>query len=386
MKPIHYGKHNISEADIKAVAETLRSDFLTQGPKAKEFEIAFARYIGANYGVAVNNGTSALHLCMLALGVNEHSRVITTPITFAASANCVRFCGGQVDFVDIDPDTALIDLREVEKKLSAAPKGTYSGIIPVDFAGYPVDMEQLHDLAEQYDLWVVEDACHAPGGYFTDSKGEKQFCGNGVYAEGAIFSFHPVKHIACGEGGMVVTNQKDFHDRVLRLRSHGITKDPELLHENHGGWYYEMQELSENCRITDFQAALGISQLSRADQGLARRREIAHIYDQAFQDLQGMRPLTQESDVPGHAYHLYVILAERRLELYNYLQEKNIFSQVHYIPVHLMPYYRQFGWKKGDFPVAEAYYEQCLSLPLYPSLTDEEQNFVIEQIYSFYGS
>jgi UDP-4-amino-4,6-dideoxy-N-acetyl-beta-L-altrosamine transaminase len=389
MKPIPYGRQHITQADIDAVIETLQSDLLTQGPKVEEFEKKFAAYIGSTYAVAVSNGTAALHLCALALGVNTDSRVITTPITFAASANCIRYCGGTVDFADINPQTALLDIQRVRKLIESKPKGYYSGIIPVDFAGYPVDMEAYRTLADEFGLWVIEDACHAPGGYFTDSKGNRQNCGNGQYADLAIFSFHPVKHIATGEGGMITTKRKDLYEKLLLLRTHGITKNPALLHENHGGWYYEMQTLGYNYRIPDMLTALGISQLSRADKGIARRRAIAASYDEAFRNkgnIKVLNPAVYNSSAGekiSHAYHLYVILVKDRKGLYDYLRAQHIFAQVHYIPVHTMPDYKSLGWKKGNFPLAEAYYEQCISLPMFPSLTDEEQAYVIKKVLSF---
>ncbi|MFH1119629.1 MAG: UDP-4-amino-4,6-dideoxy-N-acetyl-beta-L-altrosamine transaminase [Bacteroidota bacterium] len=382
-KIIPYGRQHITDEDIQAVVETLKSDFLTQGPKIAEFENAFAKYIGVKYAVAVSNGTAALHLCTLALGVKPGDKVITTPITFAASANCVRYAGGDVVFADINPETYLIDIDAVERLLKASPKGTYTGIIPVDFAGRAVDLEAYRSLADEYGCWIIEDACHAPGGYSINKKGMNHNCGNGDFADLAIFSFHPVKHIACGEGGMVTTNNEALYKELLLLRSHGITKEPDLLTENHGGWYYEMQELGFNYRLTDFQAAMGISQLKRADEGLKRRREIAATYEKAFSDAEFIK--RQSGVVEGHGYHLYIIEVEDRKGLYEHLRKHNIFSQVHYIPVHLMPYYRAFGWKKGDFPNAERYYERCLSLPMFPTLTDEELSFVIKSIVDFYN-
>jgi UDP-4-amino-4,6-dideoxy-N-acetyl-beta-L-altrosamine transaminase len=379
MKPIPYGRQHITEEDIAAIADTLRSDYLTQGPQIDAFEKAFAAYIGVEYAVAVSNGTAALHLCAMALQVKPGSRVITTPLTFVASANCVRYCGGEVFFADIDPDTYLLDIRAVRRLLDSKPKGYFSGLIPVDFAGMPVNLEAYRQLAHEYGLWIIEDACHAPGGYFIDSKGRNQQCGNGNFAELAIFSFHPVKHIATGEGGMITTNDPALYERLQLLRTHGITKKSEQLLENHGGWYYEMQELGYNYRLTDFQAALGLSQLQRADTGLARRKQIAQQYDEAFRSCPIRRPVQAE----GHAYHLYVIQVADRKGLYDYLREKNIFTQVHYIPVHLQPYYQQMGHRKGDFPVAEEYYQHCLSLPMYPTLTEEEQFYVIEQVINF---
>lgn len=382
MNPIPYGRQHITDEDIQAVVETLKSDYLTQGPKIQEFEEAFSKYIGSKYAVAVANGTAALHLCTLALGVKEGDKVITTPITFAASANCVRYAGGEVVFADIDPETYLLDIKEVEKLLRAAPKGTYKGIIPVDFAGRAIDLEAYRKLADEYGCWIIEDACHAPGGYFNDSKGNKRHCGNGNFADLAIFSFHPVKHIASGEGGMITTDDESLYKRLLLLRTHGITKEADLLKENHGVWYYEMQELGYNYRLTDFQASLGHSQLKSADEGLARRREIASLYYKAFSGKTFIK--RQSGVVDGHAYHLYIIEVDNRKALYDYLRENNIFAQVHYIPVHLMPYYKQFGWRDGDMPNAEKYYKCCLSLPMFPTLSKEEQAFVIKTINEFF--
>ncbi|MEO8416651.1 MAG: aminotransferase class I/II-fold pyridoxal phosphate-dependent enzyme, partial [Ginsengibacter sp.] len=227
INPIPYGRQNITEGDILAVIETLQSDFLTQGPKVGEFEKAFASYVGAKYAVAVANGTAALHLCAMALRIESGQKVITTPITFVASANCIKYCGGDVMFADIDPQTYLLDITEVKKILNASPRGTYSGLIPVDFAGLVVDMEAYRKLADEYGLWIIEDACHAPAGFFTDSNGKQQLCGNGQWADLSIFSFHPVKHIACGEGGMITTNKKELYERLLTLRTHGITRKEE---------------------------------------------------------------------------------------------------------------------------------------------------------------
>ncbi|WP_250131152.1 UDP-4-amino-4,6-dideoxy-N-acetyl-beta-L-altrosamine transaminase [Cloacibacterium caeni] len=391
-KVIPYGRQNITQEDIDIVVEALKSDYLTQGPKILEFENAFAKYVGSKYAVAVANGTAALHLCTLALDVKKGQKVITTPITFAASANCVRYCDGEVIFADIDPETYLLDFDSVKSILEASPMGTYQGIIPVDFAGRAVDLEKFRKLADEYNLWIIEDSCHAPGGCFIDEKGNEQNCGNGNFADLAIFSFHPVKHIASGEGGMITTNNEVLYQKLLMLRTHGIVKSNELYTnsiEFAGGkdtyplWYMEMQELGFNYRLTDFQAALGLSQLKRADEGLQRRREIAKTYYEAFKNKSFIKG--QSGVVEGHAYHLYIIEVENRLELYNYLRTKNIFAQIHYIPCHLMPYYREFGWKEGDMPKAEKYYKHCISLPMYPNLTKQEQEFVIENIIKFYS-
>jgi UDP-4-amino-4,6-dideoxy-N-acetyl-beta-L-altrosamine transaminase len=373
------------------VIETLQSDYLTQGPKIAEFEKAFADYVGSKYAVAVSNGTAALHLCAMAMDVKPGEKVITTPITFAASANCIRYCGGEVVFADIDPSTYLLDINKVRGLLEASPKGTYAGIIPVDFAGRAVNLEQFRLLASEFNLWMIEDACHAPGAYFTDSKGNKQLCGNGNYADLAIFSFHPVKHIACGEGGMITTNDETLYKRLLKLRTHGIVKDDSQYSNSidfAGGtdtyplWYMEMQELGYNYRLTDFQAALGSSQLKRADQGLEKRKEIAKRYSDAFSGKDFI--VGQSGIVEGHAYHLYIIEVKNRLGLYNFLRTQGIYAQIHYIPCHLMPYYRQQGWNEGDLPHAETYYRHCISLPMYPTLTDTEQDFVITQILGHY--
>ncbi|MDR7372364.1 UDP-4-amino-4,6-dideoxy-N-acetyl-beta-L-altrosamine transaminase [Flavobacterium aquidurense] len=393
---IPYGRQNITQEDINVVISALQSDYLTQGPKIGEFEKAFADYVGSKYAVAVSNGTAALHLCALALDVKEGDKVITTPITFAASANCIRYCGGEVVFSDIDSDTYLLDIEKVRKLLESSPKGTFKGIIPVDFAGRAVDLESFRKLANEHGLWIIEDACHAPGGYFKSLDNSNQNCGNSKFADLAIFSFHPVKHIACGEGGMITTNDEILYKKLLALRTHGITKN-ELEYTNsvsfangvddetvevYPSWYMEMQTLGFNYRLTDFQAALGISQLKRADEGLVRRREIASIYNKAFSEKSFLK--SQSGVVDGHAYHLYVLEVEDRLGLYNYLRENKIFAQIHYIPCHLMPYYKNLGWKEGDMPNAEAYYKNCISLPMYPTLSNEEQLYVINKIEEYY--
>lgn len=378
-KPIPYGKQNITQADIDAVVDVLNSDYLTQGPKIAEFENAFAQYIGCKYAVAVANGTAALHLCTLALGVKEGDKVITTPITFSASANCVRYCNGEVLFADIDEQSFLIDFDQIENTLKN--NTNVKGIIPVDFAGNAVNLEKLREIANKYNCWIIEDACHAPGGYFIDSKEQKQNCGNGNFADLAIFSFHPVKHIATGEGGMITTNNEALYQKLLMLRTHGITKDATLMTKNDGGWYMEMQTLGFNYRMPDMLCAIGITQLSRAKEGLQKRKQIASRYDEAFKDNAHIN-LPNYSE--GHAFHLYVIKVENRLGLYDFLKAHQIYAQVHYIPVHTMPYYQSLGYKIGDYPKAERYYEQCLSIPMYPSLSIEQQNYVIEKINEFY--
>jgi UDP-4-amino-4,6-dideoxy-N-acetyl-beta-L-altrosamine transaminase len=384
MKTIPYGKQSVTDDDIQSVIDVLKSDFWTQGPKVKEFEEAFASYVGSKYAVAVSNGTAALHLCTLALNVKPGDKVITSPITFVASANCVQYCGGEVIFADIDRETYLLDINEVRKLLIADKKNEIKGIIPVDFAGRVVDMEAFRKLADEFNCWLIEDACHAPGGSFNNFKGERISSGGGIYADLAIFSFHPVKHIAAGEGGMITTNNKDLYDKLLILRTHGIQQNPALRIYDDSLWYYEMQELGYNYRLTDIQAALGNSQLKRANEGLEKRREIAKIYKEAFI---GNLLIKDRNDgqSENHAYHLYVIEVNHRKELHKYLRENGIFCQIHYIPAHLMSYYRQIGWKPGDLPNAEDYYSCCISLPMYPTLMEEEQNLVIKSIFKFFN-
>jgi UDP-4-amino-4,6-dideoxy-N-acetyl-beta-L-altrosamine transaminase len=398
-KSIPYGKQNITEDDIKSVSEALLGNNLTQGPLIKEFEENFAKYVGVKYAVAVTNGTAALHLSALALSVKPGDKVITTSLTFAASANCIRYCGGEIFFIDIDPNTFLIDLDKVEKLLKNSPKGSYKGIIPVDFAGRAVNLERCKKIAEEYGLWIIEDACHAPGASFVDSNGYTQKAGNGNFADLAIFSFHPVKHIATGEGGIITTNNEILYKKLQLLRSHGITRDSSIFKNSivqagglitdneYPGWYMEMLELGFNYRITDFQCALGISQLKRADKGLSKRTEIAKKYDLAFQNIKKIKSPSLEINpnfIDKHAYHLYVLLVEDRLGLYNHLKANGIFAQIHYYPVHLMPYYRDFGWIENDLPFVEDYYSKCISLPIYPTLTEEEQQYVIKTIINYY--
>lgn len=378
MGPIPYGRQNIEQDDIDAVVKTLTADFLTQGPKVKEFEDKFAEYVGAKFAVAVNNATSGLHLAVLALNLKRGERVITTPITFAASANCVRYAGGEVWFADIDPDTYLISLESTKNLIESKPKGFFKGIIPVDFAGLPVNLEEFRNLADEHDLWIIEDAAHAPGGCFTDSKGEHQKCGNGNFADLAVFSFHPVKHIACGEGGMITTNSEALYNKLSLLRTHGITKDN--MAEDHGGWYYEMQELGFNYRLTDIQSALGITQLFKNVAGVIRRNEIADEYKKAFEGKIKFQSLPQGM---VNAHHLFVIEVYDRKGLYDFLRTNNMFAQIHYIPVHTLPYYREIGYSNTNLSNSENYYSKCISLPMYPSLTTDEQMFVIEKVLNY---
>ena len=382
MKPIPYGHQYITAEDIQAVVEALNSDWITQGPKGEEFEKNFASLVGAKYAVTCSNGTAALHISALSLGVKPGDRVIVTPLTFVASANCVRYCGGDVEFCDIDPETFLMDYDKLKAKLESHPKGYYKGIVPVDFAGYPIDGEKFRKLADEYGLWIIEDACHAPGAYFVDSKGNKQMSGNGRFAECTVFSFHPVKHITCGEGGMVTTNDDAIYKKLCMFRSHGVTKDPELMTKNDGGWYYEMLDLGFNYRMTEMQAALGNSQLKRLDWSLHRRHEIAERYNAAFADVPEIQiPKTAEGFY--HALHLYIIRVPDRKGLYDFLRANGVMVQIHYYPVNLQPYYLKLGNKRGDLPIVENYYEHCISLPMFPTLTEEEQEYTIAKVKEY---
>lgn len=378
MNSIPYGRQHIDQDDIDAVVSTLQSDFLTQGPIVKQFEDQFSAYIGAKYAVAVSNATAGLHLANLALGLKKGDRIITTPITFAATANSARYCGAEVWFADIDTDTYLLSLESTRNLIESKPNGFFKGIIPVDFAGLPVNMEAFRALADEYNLWLIEDACHAPGGYFIDAKGEQQMCGNGNYADIGIFSFHPVKHIACGEGGMITTNSDELYHKLVTLRTHGITKV--AMSENHGGWFYEMQQLGFNYRLTDIQSALGITQLAKNHKGVERRNEIAKKYKSAFKDKIKYQDLPQGF---YNAHHLFVIEVEQRKALYDFLRTKNIYAQIHYIPIHTMPYYKQIGYEGADLKHAENYYSKCISLPMYPTLSKTEQEYIINKIFEF---
>lgn len=362
MKTYSYGKQNISEDDIKAVVEVLKSPYLTCGPKVKEFEKAICDYTGAKYCVALNSATSALHVAMMALGVGQGDEVITTPITFLASANCARYCGADVKFADIESDTANINPDEIEKHITDKTKA----IIPVHFAGQSCDMEKIYKIAQKHNLKIVEDAAHAIG---SEYKGKKVGCCE--YSDMVVFSFHPVKTITTAEGGAVVTNNKELYEKLCAYRSHGMHKDGEMANT----WEYEMRELGYNYRMTDVQAALGISQLKRLDEFKKRRREIVDFYNKNL----NIEHLI-EKDFSNACFHLYPILIENRKDFYFKARQKGLFLQVHYIPVHTQPYYQTQGYKWGDYPKAEEYYNHCISLPLYPDLTDEDLEEIVKRI------
>lgn len=367
---IPYGRQWLDEEDIQAVAQVMRSDFITTGPKADKFEQEVAEYTGANYAVAVSNGTAALHIACLAAGIQPGDEVITTAITFAASANCVLYCGGRPVFADIDPVTYNIDPEDVRRKITSRTKA----VIPVHFAGQPCRMDAIHQLAEEYGLTVIEDGAHALGAEYQGRK-------IGGLSQMTIFSFHPVKPITTGEGGMVVTNDEKLYRRLKLLRSHGITREEDLMEKNEGGWYYEQLELGYNYRMTDIQAALGSSQLKKLDGFIARRKEIAHIYSQAFRAEEGMILPTVIPEAES-GWHLYVIQAVKRgrKEVYDALRKAGLNINVHYIPVYHHPYYQRHGYSGVCCPNAEKLYQRMISLPIFPALKEEEQQYVIDTV------
>ncbi len=378
---IPYGKQTIDQHDIDSVVSVLKSDFLTQGPAVLNFEQEFAKAVGSKFAVAFCNATAALHAGFKALNKNSTKKVLVSSITFAASANCVLYEGGNVEFVDIDPNSFNLDLNIVEEKLKKDPNG-YQGIIPVDFAGLPVDIERLRQIADRYNLWIMEDACHAIGGGFYDSRNEFIKCGSGIYSDLTVFSFHPVKHIATGEGGMLTTNNESLYKHLLKLRSHGIERNEAFFDSpSHGGWYHEMQELGYNYRMSDINAALGASQLRKLSPNIERRLQVAKTYRNALKNSAFSYQVFDEKKL--NAYHLFVIQTDRRKELYDYLKSQDIYSQVHYLPVHKHPYYQKNGFKDVTLPNAERFYNKALSLPMYHGMTDEELEYVLNKIEKF---
>ena len=378
---ISYGHQSISEEDIEAVGKVLRSPFLTTGPVAAEFESSLCDLTGAKHAIVCSNGTTALHLACLGIGISKDDLGITSPITFLASANCVEFCGGRTDFVDIDPETLCLSPEKLEAycKTVAVPKV----VIPVDFAGIPADLPAIHALSKKYGFRTIEDAAHSIGSSY-EWNGHQVSCGACVHSELAIFSFHPVKTITCGEGGAVLTNDDKMAERLRRMRSHGIEKRVDLLTKSDGPWYHEMTDLSYNCRITDFQCALGRSQLKRLQYFKERRRDIVDRYSSAFS---AFEELTLPHDPKGSSvcYHLYILQfhegSQKRYEAFQKLWNVRVYSQIHYIPVYWQPYYnKKYGYPTGKCPNAEKYYAQCLSLPLYPALSDDEVDYVIESV------
>lgn len=372
---IPYGQQWIEEDDIEAVVRVLRSDYLTTGPTIEDFEKKFAECVGSKYAVAISNGTAALHAACYAAGIGQGDEVITTPITFAASANCILYCGGKPIFADIDPITYNIDPEDIRKKITSKTKA----IIPVHYTGQPCDMDKIHKIAKEHNLIVIEDAAHALGAEY---KGKKV----GSISDMTTFSFHPVKHITTGEGGMITTNDEELYQKLLLFRTHGISRDIDLLeNKNEGPWYYEQLELGYNYRITDIQCALGISQLKKLDDFVNKRIEIAEKYNEEFKAIEEII-VPYQASYGKSSYHLYVIqlkldkLTIGRKEIFDTLRENGIGVNVHYIPVYYFPYYKQLGYKKGICSKAEKLYESIITLPLFPKMSKEDVKYVISTV------
>ncbi|MCZ2721224.1 UDP-4-amino-4,6-dideoxy-N-acetyl-beta-L-altrosamine transaminase [Marinomonas sp. 15G1-11] len=378
---IPYGKQSISQDDIDAVIDVLKSDWLTQGPKVPAFEQAVAHYCGVNHAVAVNSATSALHIACLALDVGKNDIVWTSPISFVASANCALYCGAKIDFVDIDLASGNMSIHELEKKLVLAEQENQlpKVVIPVHLAGQSCDMQAIHKLAEHYGFKIIEDASHAIGAKYQNTP-----VGCCEFSDICVFSFHPVKIITSAEGGMAVTNNSVLAKRLTRLRSHGLTSDQaEMTELSHGPWYYQQIELGFNYRMTDLHAALGLSQISKLDAFVSKRNELALRYNHEFKDLPVIH-LKQTQDCYS-SYHLYIVRLmnsdkEHHKALICQLREQGIMSHLHYIPIHLQPYYKKLGFNYGDFPNAERYYNEAITIPLYPLMTKEEQSKVIDAV------
>lgn len=387
MSMIPYGRQNISEDDIKAVVDVLRSDFLTQGPVVPAFEQSVISYCGAKHAVAMNSGTSALHIACLALGVGAGDLVWTTPITFVASANCARYCGADVDFVDINPRTYNMSVESLATKLAQAERDGKlpKVVIPVHLCGQSCEMEEIHALSQKYGFHIIEDACHAIGGRYKDQK-----IGNCRYSTITVFSFHPVKTITSGEGGMAVTNDPELAIRMARLRSHGITRNAaEMTHAPDGPWYYQQIELGFNYRMTDIHAALGLSQMRRLDEFVAQRHAIAKNYDQLLKPHPVTVPWQHPDSYSG--LHLYVVRVQPEAikashrEVFERLRVSGIGVNLHYIPVYRQPYYARSGFSPADFPEAERYYAQAITLPMYPGLTEAQQVEVVQRLMTPIG-
>lgn len=379
---IPYGRQHLDEDDVKAVVETLTSNWLTQGPAIPKFETALADYCGANFGIAVNSATSALHIACLALGVSEGDRVWTSPNSFVASSNCALYCGAKVDFVDIDLHTGNMCVDALRNKLALAESTNAlpKVVIPVHFAGQPCDMKEIRALSKQYGFFVIEDASHAVG-----AKYQEKFVGSCEFSDICVFSFHPVKIITTMEGGMALTNNSEWAEKMRMLRSHGTTNDPEKMTEDsHGPWYYQQIALGFNYRMTDVEAALGLSQLKKLPGFLEKRNTLAKYYDNLLSVFSCIKPLQQRDDSYS-SYHLYVARVEsltnkQHSDLIKNLREQGVFAHLHYIPIHIQPYYKKLGFKMGDFPNAETYYRQAITLPLFPELTLEDVEFIVEKL------
>lgn len=377
---IFYGKQSIDENDIDAVVEVLKSDFLTQGPAIEKFEKCVAEYCGAKYAVAVTSATAALHISCLSAGLGKDDILWTSPITFTASANCGRYCGADVDFVDIDPSTYNMSIAELEKKLQAAEIKPRV-VVPVHLAGQSCEMDKIYKLSQKYGFKVIEDASHAIGADYKETK-----VGCCKYSDMTVFSFHPVKIVTTGEGGMVLTNDKDLYEKLVLYRSHGITRDPKLMTGTADGpWYYQQIDLGFNYRMTDMQAALGYSQMQKVNEFVSKRRYLAKRYNELLKNINGIQLPDQNEDTKS-SWHLYVVrvdfskISKTKNQIFAEMKEKGICLNLHYIPVHTQPYYENLGFKGGDFPNSEKYYEEALTLPLYYSLTDEQQDHIVKSL------
>ncbi|MEZ8375697.1 UDP-4-amino-4,6-dideoxy-N-acetyl-beta-L-altrosamine transaminase [Vibrio cyclitrophicus] len=379
---IPYGKQDISQQDIDSVVDVLKSDFLTQGPQVPAFEKALTEHTGAQYALAVNSATSALHIACLALGLGEGDWLWTTPVTFVASANCGLYCGAKVDFVDIDSATYNMCPKKLEQKLiTAKATGTLPKVVvPVHLCGQPCDMESIAKLAKEYGFKVIEDASHAIGGQY-----HEQPIGNCKYSDITVFSFHPVKIVTTAEGGAALTNQKELADKMALLRSHGITRDPEMMTEaSHGGWYYQQVDLGFNYRMTELQAALGVTQMQRLDEFVAARHVLSKRYNQMLSELPLVLPYQLENTYSG--LHLFVIrlkldeISLTHKQVFDALRENGIGVNLHYIPVHTQPYYQAMGFTAGEFPESERYYQEAISLPMFHGMTEEQQNTVVRVV------
>jgi UDP-4-amino-4,6-dideoxy-N-acetyl-beta-L-altrosamine transaminase len=373
---VPYGKQSITDDDINAVITTLKADYITQGPKIDEFEKELAQYCNAKYAVVYNSGTSALHGAYFALGVTKDDEFITSPNTFVATSNAGLYLGAKPIFADIEESTGNIDYKKIKEKIT--PKTTL--ITPVHYAGHPANMEEIRKIANEFNLAIVEDACHALGAKYKDTQ-----IGSCTYSDMTILSFHPVKHITTGEGGAILTNNSELYEKLIKFRTHGITKQ-NFINEPHGDWYYEMQELGYNYRMTDIQAALGISQLSRIDSFVSRRREIANIYKQNFTQNEYF-DIPEEHNYAYSSYHLYPIRLKSRFkskkkEFFTALRHNGIGVQVHYMPVYLQPYYQNLGYNPGLCLISEDFYQKEISIPMFPTMTDEDINYVINTIYA----
>ncbi len=371
---IPYGRQFIDDDDINEVIAVLKSDFLTTGPKIAEFEQKFASFVGAKYATAVSNGTAALHVACLAGGLKHGDELITTPMTFAASANCALYCNATPVFADIERN-GLINTTLVKQKVNNRTKI----VIPVHYAGFPCDLDELKEITRHNQLLIIEDACHALGSTYKNSR-----IGDCTYSDMTVFSFHPVKHITTGEGGIITTNSKEFDERLKVFRTHGIVREPQLMTANDGPWYYEMQQLGYNYRMTDIQAALGIAQLRKIDSFIKRRKEIARQYDEAFSNNPHFTTIESSLDA-SCAYHLYPILLKeglkkKRRAIFDSMRKNDLGVQVHYVPVYRHPYYQALGYSKSACPVAEDFYEKEISIPMFYSLTDEQVEFVIQKV------